>query len=681
MLLAAAHQTGLLATLDSALLNALSLFQEQPFAAQARLAHCRTSTRHQLLATLLFLPVAGLARPWDLRSYTGQLLASLSSREERAYSYQHTERFLSQAASFNCDHTLSQALAYWTTQLWQGEPLTSSEATGPTGTPEANLFYVDGHHKPVYSDKLLPRGMVGKFGKVLGCRALTFLHDAQGHPLLVTTTRGDTHLSVSLPEIVRQYEQALSAPLNPALLSSTTQPQPPATQSVKVKEIVADREIMAANFLATQLGEGRWFITLLEITQYKGLDCFEEVGEFIPLEYDRQGGLIHEVAPAKFCLTLNLPHSTAKTLKVNVALIRDHRRQVPAPFASPTLPSNPEVPSNPAGGIATKPGSCGWWETGWEAAPTPPTPVQAKLIPIVTTGPRVEPLELVELYRRRWQCQENVFKDWLLPLGLDINHGFATHPVPNSTKLRKREKLEQHLNHLKERTAKTRIRMKRASELKDKYFKQHVTRFRELERASVKCQLELEAQRLDKYEVKAQMDEHLAVLRKKCKRLKQLQDQHYSRSNEEYQKLALQCAKQSQVLRELEDLESQQRPMVELDNRKDQIMSVLKVALANLGMWVRDHYFPASYANSTWATLLPFFKLGGWVSSTKESVEVVLESFNDRNLNRDLGVICEKLAATPLRLPGGQYLKLQLKEKPENKVGVSNKGNELSLAG
>ncbi len=32
----------------------------------------------------------------------------------------------------------------------------------------------------------------------------------------------------------------------------------------------------------------------------------------------------------------------------------------------------------------------------------------------------------------------------------------------------------------------------------------------------------------------------------------------------------------------------QEREMYELDNRKDQVMTVFKVALANLGMWVRD---------------------------------------------------------------------------------------------
>ena len=47
--------------------------------------------------------------------------------------------------------------------------------------------------------------------------------------------------------------------------------------------------------------------------------------------------------------------------------------------------------------------------------------------------------------------------------------------------------------------------------------------------------------------------------------------------------------------------------MHELDNRKDHIMTVCKLALANLAMWVRDRFFPATYAHATWQRLLPFF--------------------------------------------------------------------------
>ena len=49
--------------------------------------------------------------------------------------------------------------------------------------------------------------------------------------------------------------------------------------------------------------------------------------------------------------------------------------------------------------------------------------------------------------------------------------------------------------------------------------------------------------------------------------------------------------------------------MYELENGKDQCMTVLKLVLANLGMWVREHWFPSSYFHATWPRLLPFFHL------------------------------------------------------------------------
>ncbi len=40
--------------------------------------------------------------------------------------------------------------------------------------------------------------------------------------------------------------------------------------------------------------------------------------------------------------------------------------------------------------------------------------------------------------------------------------------------------------------------------------------------------------------------------------------------------------------------------MYELEHAKDQVMTVLKLALANVVMWTRDTYFPAAYAQATW---------------------------------------------------------------------------------
>src|SRR5439155_1443093 len=102
LLLAAAHETGLLADLETAVASC------EPTAARSLLSsspHCR----RQLMLTLLFLPLSGLHRTYDLRSYTGDALGVVSGRH-RAYGSCHTERFLSQFAKAEGAEALTTAL-------------------------------------------------------------------------------------------------------------------------------------------------------------------------------------------------------------------------------------------------------------------------------------------------------------------------------------------------------------------------------------------------------------------------------------------------------------------------------------------------------------------------------------------------------------------------------------------
>jgi hypothetical protein len=73
LLLAAAHQTGLLAPLATTIQRVAS-------AAASRRLPLNLAVIERLLLTLLFLPVAGLARTWDLRTYSGTLLALVTGR-------------------------------------------------------------------------------------------------------------------------------------------------------------------------------------------------------------------------------------------------------------------------------------------------------------------------------------------------------------------------------------------------------------------------------------------------------------------------------------------------------------------------------------------------------------------------------------------------------------------------
>jgi hypothetical protein len=233
---------------------------------------------------------------WDLRSYTGRELALLIGRSQ-AYSYRHMERFLRLLATTHTDASLTKAVARWTTTLWQSG----------NGSSNASSFYVDGHRKPIYTKTLIPRGLIGRLGKIAGCRALVLLHDEQGHPLLATTHRGDLHLTSGIPHILDCYEQA--------------------TPSIHLTQLVVDREAMASDFLAQLRTDGRYMTTILKTNQYVGLASFTQVGSFIPLTVDCKGTILREVAPAQFLLPR--PDLQDAPLRLSVALIRDLRRSVP----------------------------------------------------------------------------------------------------------------------------------------------------------------------------------------------------------------------------------------------------------------------------------------------------------------------------------------------------------------
>jgi hypothetical protein len=250
LLLAAATETGLLTQLEHALPTA-------PAPARPPLAGSSAAVRRRLLLTMLFLGAVGLHRTWDLRGYTADGLALLTGRQ-RAYGYRYTEAFLSQVARADGAERLTDALACWTTHLWHA----SEEETEP---PQSLTCYVDGHRKPVYSDVLIHRGLIGRLGVILGCRALVLLHDEQGHPLLATTHRGDQHLTAGLPAIIARYEQQ--------------------EESFQVKRIIVDREGMATEFLASLHAEGRTVVTILQTNQYQDLTSFCDVGTFVPLPH------------------------------------------------------------------------------------------------------------------------------------------------------------------------------------------------------------------------------------------------------------------------------------------------------------------------------------------------------------------------------------------------------------
>ncbi len=625
LLLAAAHQTGFLARLRTTI-------QGIATAASSRGLPLNLAVLERLVLTLLFLPVAGLARTWDLRTYTGTMLALVTGRG-CAYSYAYVEQFLSRLAHARADERLTDTLAQWTWALWHDEqPQEEQEQE-----EHKAVFYVDGHRKAVYSDVLVPRGPVGRLGgKILGCRELVVLHDQEGHPLLATTHRGDQHLTIGVPQLLQRYEQA--------------------TDMVHLDCLVVDREGLAAEFLYQLHCEGRQVITLLRSNQYEDEGSFTEVGEWLPWRSDRSGKLVCEVAAARFQLTRSTQPD--QPLAVRVALIRDWRKRVDC---------EAEVDQDEQWKADLAPDKQQFWEPEWQATPAPPALTRPKLIPVVTTAREANAVELALTYFRRWNCQENAIRDWLIPLNLDTNHGYAKEPVVNSELVKQRAVLEKRVAHLHRLAAESRKRLRQTRE-SDQVRKQQIVIWEQR-------QQDLLAQ-VTALETISQSGEP-GLLAIKAQQLEAEWEVHHRRflleatgvaGKRELNHCEQSCRALRLVLRQQEDLRACEREMQELDNTKDQLMTLLKVGLANLGMWVRDHYFGESYQSCGWERLVAFFQLSGWVTATETEVRLDFSPFNHRGMGRDLQDLCRKVNTDGVQLPDGRRLVLTLGQQRSGRL-------------
>jgi len=615
LLLAATQQTNVLTQLETAL--SPKVLTAAP---SLRLAHSQPEPLRCQLLTLLFLEVGGLRRTWDLRGYSGQTLALLTNRR-LAYSYRHIERFLAELAR-------GWEQMRFSPKPWQTGPLLCGSHNTIWGAALLLSSTSMDRRLAVYADHLIPRGLVGRLGKVLGCRALVVLRDQESHPLLVTTDRGDLHLTAGLPAIIACYE--LAAGLH------------------SVQRVVVDREGIAAEFLAALASEGRSVVTVLRTDQYSGLESFREVGEFLPLRVDRQGKVKREVALARF--SLSLPEQHGQELEVRVALIRDLCRQIP-------LEAGGSDEDRPLRWDEKPDGTHEYWlDESWLATPLPAPPTVPKLIPIVTTATEADAVELAQVYTRRWPAQENAIRDWLIPLGIDVNHGFAKTPVVNSEVAKKREALQKRLDNVRRWANAARKRVHNASKLYRKRCQLTKECADALYRVLNTYQMELERQGVDHWQVRQTIKEEKAVADAEIEEYQQRQWKAYHTSNKEFAKCEKYCRAQRELLRAMEDLAQEERAMYELDNRKDQIMTVCKVALANLGMWVRDHYFPVEYAHAGWHRLQVFFQLPGRIFWGTDTFEVELKRFNDCALNRDLATLCAKVTKEQPCLPDGRRL-------------------------
>ena len=296
-----------------------------------------------------------------------------------------------------------------------------------------------------------------------------------------------------------------------------------------------------------------------------------------------------------------------------------------------------------------------FWEEGWRAVPAPSPPTTPKLIPVMTTGHGMKAVELAHTYFRRWNCQENALRDWLIPLNLDTNHGYAKEQVMNSELAKRQVAVQRRVRRLERLAQASRVRfaqllgqnhglqeqMTAYEQRRDELLVQ-VIQFEETGRTQERGYFPVKArQKASEWEAR------------RCKT--RLEKNVLLRQNQ-MDKCESYCRELRHVLRQQEDLQAQARAMYELDHAKDQLMTLLKLGLANVGMWVREQYFGERYQHASWQRLLPFFKLGGWITATTNEVQLDVCAFNNRALVRDLEDLCRKVNAGAVTLPDGRRL-------------------------
>ena len=171
-------------------------------------------------------------------------------------------------------------------------------------------------------------------------------------------------------------------------------------------------------------------------------------------------------------------------------------------------------------------------------------------------------MELAQTYIHRWPVQENIIKDYLLPLGLDTNHGFAKVAVENSEVAKRRTHLEQRLVRLKQWAQSAGKRETQASRRRERLRTAFASRSKELYQNLWTYQRTLEEQGVADYVLRQQVKERKAIADAELEQLRVKEWRAYEQCNAEFRKQERYCKEQREVLRALEDMKAQEKTML-----------------------------------------------------------------------------------------------------------------------
>jgi len=499
-------------------------------------------------------------------------------------------------------------------QIGWTEPLTTDVAgwatqlwatSDPSDSDTPTYLYWDWHVKAIYSDYHVPRTKHGTRDRVVGARKQLMLHDAAGHLLFMRTYRGDTHLIDGMVDGTAYYEGL--------------------AESRRLTHQIFDREGLSVAHFKDLLGgeERRQFITCLKSNQYEGVDSFELSSSFAPFRHDRHGQVVQEIAEASYVL-------------------KDRRvGEDGLPLRAILLRKPPDEADDEADD-------------------------EARLHVVVTSDWEPPAADIARWYRDRYPKQENAIRDWWLPLGGDVNVGYDKREVENSELAKRKTELEAQLETLERYIAACQARLQNAQRQYQKHTERYQTEWQAARRA-----LREAIQQRD-----ARGDAALAIYQwaqaEEIRIQEQLEPRHArvkaaaERLEKERDKQQRYCEEQHKKKRALAEISQKMAscPMYELDDRKDQLLSALRLCLGNVLQWLRDTVFPESYTNATCKTLAPFVQMGGFVIEHPDRIEVFLDGFWQSAKQRDLEEVVARCNAQSLTAPDGRPLRFGICPAP-----------------
>jgi hypothetical protein len=460
--------------------------------------------------------------------------------------------------------------------------------------------YWDWHVKTGYSDYHLPLTKHGTSKRIVYARKQLMLHDQAGHLLLVKTHRADTNLIEGMVVGTAYYEGIM--------------------ESRQLTHQIFDREgLSVAHFKEMQQEEPqRHFITYLRSNQYEGEESFEEPSSFEPCRYDRKGQVIQEIAEAQY--KLKDRRSGEEDLPVRAILLRK-------PIAQ-------------------------------DSAET------AKLMVNVTLDQELEADEVARLYQARKVAQENAIRNWWNPLGGDVNVGYAKQPVENSELAKDKADLEKSLNSLADRLVACQKRLQKTQQKQQRLTEQYLTALKEAQqKLLVAAQSGQEPGGKKSFPwgqaEKIRLEAELAGLYQQVETAGQKVEEELVKRQRYRQQEAEKKESLTKISQAMVD-----KPMYQLDDRKDQLMGALRSCLTNVLQHLRDVVFPISYAQATFNTLANFIRMGGYIIEQSHYIEVILDGFWQVGKRRDLAVVVARCNERQYTAPDGRPLRFGICRVP-----------------